>query len=60
MNNEKEPSLKQRNMLIAYQDARRDIDWPTLECAMEMLRFGANAIVKVFPKCPPNSPRSHT
>lgn len=57
MNPEKEPSLKQREMLTAYRQDKRDLDWPTLDCAMSLLKLGVITITKVFPKAPSNSPR---
>ena len=57
MDNEKEQSLKQRAMLNAYQQSKRDIDWPTLECAMLMIRFAKSTVTKVYAaKTPTNTP----
>ncbi len=58
MNKEKEQeqSLKQRAMLNAYKEARRDLDWPTLDCAMSMVDLKNIILTKVFPKAPPNTP----
>ena len=57
MNPQTEPSLKQRNMLIAYQEARRDVDWPKLECAIMMLKLARAAVAKRYnAKTPANTP----
>lgn len=58
MNKEPEQSLKQRNMLHAHKEARRDLDWPTLDCAMSLTDLKTLVLTKVFPKAPPNSPKS--
>ncbi len=60
MNNEKEPSLKQRNMLIAYQESRKDLDWPTLECALLMLKLASNMADKMCASKTPNNTPTNT
>ncbi len=52
-----EQSLKQRSMLIAYHESRKNIDWPTLECAMLMLKIANGFVTKARPpKTPCNTP----